>query len=185
MALWQIDMQMGVPFDPNSSGIYYWTEVYYLDPSDFPSQQAIVNKMWAVMAITHLDVTQTYRMQIKSQPGRDNVIYTENHLNDYGHIPTGSNGYSMINISRWRTGYADGTRSYKLRRMPLRPSDMDGMRLSVSGLAQQNANLNALAFGTHFRGLSGSPWTVCVISPRVHMWQLRDGTKRRNRPVLQ
>lgn len=184
MALWQVDMGKRVAFEPNPSGFYYWTSVYYLESSDFanPAQArlAVVN-LEKILTTTDVDIVW---QRVHAPPGRGNVIFDNPVSFTHGQITNSSELYSLINVARWHLWTDGGRKTYRLNRMPLRPSDIDGDELSMSGMAQQSASLNTFLLAGWCRNSYGELLTSGNVVQRLTMWQLRHGTERRERNPL-
>lgn len=184
MALWQVDCCKRVAFSDNPSGFYYWTSVYYLESSDFSNafqaRQAVIN-LDKILTTTDVEIV---RLQVHAPPGRGNVIFNGAITFTFGQLSNPGGLYSLINVARWHLFDDAGRRSYRLNRMPLRPSDIDGDHLSATGASQQLASLNTLLLAGWCRNSYGELLTSGDVVQRLTMWQLRHGTKRRERNPL-
>lgn len=179
-----MDFCKRVPYSPLPSGFYYWTSVYYLDRDAFSSDAHCIAEVQAIERVLCLESVLFVRSQLKSPIGRDNVRTTINYtFGQGGQIP--DNGeYSMFNIARWRL-WSDADRySYRLNRTPLIPEWIDGVNLSPLGLFRQQSGLNAFLFPGLFYNSYGELLTRGEVKPSLSMWQMRDGTKRRERNPL-
>lgn len=184
MALWQVDMGKRVAFPDNPDGFYYWTSVYYLESTDFP------NDAQARQAPTNLEKLLTtvnvgiIWQRVHNPPGRGNVIFDHSVGFTSGQLPNPSGQYSLINVARWHLFSDSGRRTYRLNRMPLRGGDWDGLELSTVGLARQTSSLNTFIAQGWCRNSYGELLTSGQVVPTLTMWQLRHGTKRRERNPL-
>jgi hypothetical protein len=181
----QIDIAKRVVFDPNPSGFYYWTSVYYADLEDWPNYSQLALD---VVQLEHLLCTEDVELtnlRIKNPPGRTNVVFSQNFITpQFGDIPS-EGEFSLIQIARWHLFDDEGRRSYRLNRMPLRPSDWEGQELTPSGMLRQVTCLNTFIGQGWARNSHGSLITSGEVVQRLTMWQLRHGTRRRRRnPVL-
>lgn len=184
MVLWQIDVAKRIAFPANPSGYYYWTSVYYIDRSDFISDLEARREVVKLDAlICTEDVTITH-VQVKSPPGRDNIIGEFTYGDTPGGITNASGEYSLINVARWHLFSDTGRRTYRLNRMPLRPGDWDGAELTDSGHLQQSASMGAFLGRGWCRNSYGELLTSGDVVRRLTMWQLRHGEKRRRRVML-
>lgn len=185
MNLVQIDVIKRLPLEESTSGWYYWSSVYYADSLHWPN---LLQVALAVVQLDQLLATEDVgftNLRIKDPPGRGNVVLAQ----DFTFITHGAiaseDSWSFINVARWRLFDDLGRMSYRLNRMPLRPSDMDGDHLSASGMTRQLTSRNTLLGQGWARNSHGALLTSGVVVPRLTMWQLRHGTKRRSRnPVL-
>lgn len=184
MNLWQIDILKRIAYSPNPSGYYYWTSVYYIDRDLFGSNAAC----WAYVfnreeLITTVDVERMgYR--VHDPPGRGNVILEAVFTTPSpGGLPSLGDPM-LINIARWRLYSDTGRYSYRLNRSCLYADDIDGQVLSADGYLRQVTALNTFLFPGRFRNSYGELLTSGEVARPVTMWQLRHGTKRRERNPL-
>jgi hypothetical protein len=131
-----------------------------------------------------LESTLFVRSQAKIPPGRTGVVQTITFSGGQKGLIPDDGLFTLINIARWRFWSAGGRLSWRLNRMPLRPEDMDGDRLSSSGYSLQQAALNTFLLPGRYYNSHGELLTTGEVEPRLAMWQLRDGTKRRRRNPL-
>lgn len=184
MALWQVDMGKRVPLTTNPSGFYYWTSVYYLESTDFPNdaqaRQAPTN---LEKLLTTVDVDIIWQ-RVHNPPGRGNIVFDHSVGFTTGQLPNPSGEYSLIMAARWRLWSDSGRWTRRLNRMPLRGGDWDGTKLSTVGLARQTASLNTFLAQGWCRNSYGELLTSGQVVPDLVMWQMRHGTKRRERNPL-
>lgn len=184
MVLWQIDVIKRVAYTGNPSGWYYWSSVYYLDRADYSSNNAAIIRTRNVDSfVTQANVTYV-KYIVKSPPGRANVILTSVDGFNHGGQPTDPNGASLLNVSRLRTRFDDGTWSYRYAGRPMPIGWTDGIRLNATGRMWIGGYINAMATPggfPRFRNQAGSPIADGIVPELLCMWQLRHGTKRRER----
>lgn len=184
MAIWQIDWEKRVPYPGMADGYYYWTSTYYLRREDFATEHDLTSECYAIEQLTTCtNVEQTY-FNIKHAPGRGGVVSTVYQFHQHGLVPLGTGFWSLITIARWDLWSTTGRRTRKYIRMPLRESDMLGDLLSPSGLAAQQSKLNSFLANGPFRNAYGERLVQGRVSPFLHPWQLRHGTRRSRRPVI-
>lgn len=184
MDLVQVDVLKRVEFPDNPSGYYYWTSVLYIDADEFASYFLLQNYVIPRERLICTEDVQFMGIRIHNPPGRGNIVYEE----DFSGLSRGmiesEDEYSLINIARWRLYSDTGRASYRLNRMPLRPSDQDGQQLSDSGLLVQQTSLNTLLLPGRFRNSYGEILASGTVVRPLTQWQLRHGTKRRQRNPL-
>lgn len=181
MALCQIDFGKKVPYTPNPDGYYYWSSVYYVDDGDFVDFFDMAN--WANAREKKLctEDVQFTKVIVKRPIGRGNVVYTLTWpFPQFGDLDS-EGEYSLINVARARLYSASGRLSWRLVRLPLRPSDQDGDRLSASGHLWARAGINTAIASGRWRNSYGELITRSEVVWPLAMWQLRHGTKRRER----
>lgn len=184
MPLWQVDVWKRVPYPGNPSGFYYWSSVYYLERSDFSSNNAAINRVRNIdSTITQANVTyMTY--VVKSPPGRSNIILTLTDGLNHGGQPTDPNGASLINICRVRTRFADGSWSYRYAGRPMPEGWTNGQKINSTGLMWIGGWVGAMRGPSGFppmRNQYGSPLVGGLVPDLLSKWQLRHGTRRRER----
>jgi len=92
---------------------------------------------------------------------------------------------TLTNCAYVRGHYADGSRFYKRIRFPLWPEAMQSTgKLADDFFATWEPYFRHWGEDGIWCNSSGSPLVDTELSPYTHMWQLRDGTKRRSRDVL-
>jgi hypothetical protein len=184
MDLVQVDFCKRVPYDPEPSGFYYWTSVYYFDRDDFPSNGSVISKAQQFEHLFTTEDAKHVRADLKNPPGRGNIVASVTNFFGQGGAIDSEGSYTLLNIARWTLISDAGRKSYRLNRMPLRPSDSEGQFLSDSGYSQQLASLNTLLITGLSYNSHGELLVDGTVDRALHMWQLRDGTKRRARNPL-
>lgn len=184
MVLWQVDMGKRVPYDPNPDGFYYWTSVYYLDRADYSSDGALFTDASQCEQLTCLSIVHGTVGHVKHTPGRGPVSSSINRFNVAGGITYDGSGYSLLNVARVELRSTTGRYSYKLVREPLMGSQQDGNRLVQVGVPSITAQIAGCLATAPLRNKYGERITSFHVDPLLHMWQLRHGTKRRERAVI-
>lgn len=184
MPVYQVDYQCRYPHEDTDDGYYYWTNCYYTvadNPIDAEvNLNGIMTNMYTVACIVGVE---TLFCQVKSPPGRQAPLYIDPLGDIFGVLPAPDGGL-LTNTVRVYGLVAGRQVWYKRWRVPLRPSDIDGLVLEGSFHAYLEANFSALAAAGVLTTVTGDVIEEIHVSPRVHMWQLRHGTKRRARPVF-
>jgi len=178
---WKVEPQRRyTPVDADAA--YYWTSVFYYenlssDPFHGPYYNAIVDATLAgsldtvpmvSVRITNVTAATEYGIVTVGPP--------------YGEIPTLDGG--LFNDVARIVGWSEGRQvSYKLWRFPMRIVDLDGKELSTAAMGIINdgilTNLNSVTL-CNVNGVPIDEWTCDGL---IHMWQVRHGTKRRERVV--
>lgn len=185
VALTQVDTGIRHPYPEIGGDTYYfWTQVYYLDSDDFSdlNQMRIAVRRAIQRSLTSFCSIQL--SQFKQPPGRGNVIATLSNGFAQGSVNPGPGSTRLITVGMVDYFDSANNRFRKYYRQPLRDSDMDGDMLSASGLAQIAEYADYVLGEGVFRTLHGGLLERYQISPRVHKWQLRHGTKRSERQIL-
>lgn len=184
MTLYRIDIEKRVVWDGSTSGFYYWTNSYHFLATDLLHREEAIENIkdadWSFI------MDSVYRTAFKCFELPSNTLVASFHDYQLPHIPYLPGTWLSLTNTLYVGGeYDDGSRFFKRYRLPCRVEDMAGDgRLSsatydfLAPKAENLPSLGVLASG------SGSPLVRSWLSPLVHDWQWRDGTKRRSRSVL-
>jgi len=159
-------------------GYYYWTNVYYLNIFDFSSYIQMRQHMQSKERLIHTTDVQFMGYQVHQPPGRGNVIEQISYTTlGTGLIPS-EGQYSILDVFRWTFWTADDRPTYRLQRMPIRPSDVEGGKLTPSGQFWSQASANDLLIGGKAKNSYGETLVRATVAQEARMWQQRHGTKR-------
>lgn len=184
MEIFRIDIEKRIAWPGSTSDWYYWTNTYHFvgsGPNDWVDQRDLLTDSDQGF---HIDVVEQGAWKVTRLS--DGVVVNE--LQGYEARPFVLFPGEPLGItgSLFAIGlYADGTRWYKRYRFPVRAAD-----LGVNGLLSDttyNHFAPKVASAPHTAPMTnkaGSPLVSAMLSPYVHGWQWRDGTKRRSRSVL-
>lgn len=184
MAVYQIDVQMSIPYAAGFGGRYYWTWVYYVLASD--DTQAAVRAISQTENQARGFTTSTvhyHGYQITSPPRSGIVTRAYVPLNLAGLRTTGTlrplenvmkqwmySGKSLVGWRFWREGFLE--------------TDADGQLWTPTALARSQSKADVLVAAGYVCSLHGAIIDSIVCDPVIRMRQLRHGTKRRARKVL-
>lgn len=176
--LTQFDMLKGFPYPSNPSGWYYWTSVLYVDSDDFDNQSQMILAVLGRERLCSRENIHYWGYRIKQPPGRGNVVLTASFTGTgTGSLPAIADP-QILCIARWTLADSFGHKTYRLVRYPIGTSEIEGDRLTPAGLLRQQTSINTFLATNIFRNKYGRVLETGAASPRVHMWQLRHGTKR-------
>lgn len=169
---------------PTASGYYYWTTNYYwqsdsVSVADGPGLNACLALARAVSLDSTTDVL--WRARTVSGPGSSTQWGGFGFVGD---LPDTDYLYTYLSVARVQGICEDGSQWYKLLRCPLRPEDMEGSDLSNAMYDYLNDVYLPLLAVAPICNKRGQLLISAVVRPELHQWQLRHGTKRRNRAVL-
>lgn len=168
---------------PTSSGRYYWTNTYYWG-SDFSSapSDAMFNRLNLLALNSISEGCLRERWRVESALGTGDY-YSELVSDVPGHI-SGTDRVLLIDSVLLYSGSATRGGWYKPLRGLLRAGDIVGGYVG-SYIADWVATyLLPVLNSPQLLNYLGKPVGTVVLSPRVHGWQLRHGTKRSARRVL-
>lgn len=183
MAIYKINLGKRIAAPNLAGGWYYWTNVYYSDAPDAGVLEDNLNIIVPYDArFCGNDVHYGQQLIIRLSDGH--VYRSDDHFSHQNTFLPGAYP-TLTNVLYVYGAYEDGHRFAKHFRVPLRDSDMesDGT-LSAAALAVWDSAARSLGSLGVACSPSGSPLLRTRLSPLIHMWQLRDGTKRRSRNVL-
>lgn len=178
MALYRVDIQKKVPCAENVSGFYYWTNVFYFDvdnPTDYDlARDEIVEGGYAI----HNQLVMQDRFLVRLWPS-GTVVQSQNQ----GDASCGGmvgDPLGLCNTIYFRL-ITDGPKfGFKRFRIPLLASEIVANRLTDTAYDYYLHSTGNFWAASSFACLEdGTHILDSVLSPLVHGWQLRHGTKRR------
>lgn len=184
MPVYQVDYQSRYPYPDNPDGYYYWTNTFYTvntnDHDAAVSLNGVVTNLYAILCLTGVE---TLYYQIKTPPGRQAALYVDNLGDTHGLLP--ENGGGLLTNAVRAYGLIGGRQVwYKRWRVPLRAQDIDGVNIESAFHAYLEVNFAHLASYGVVTTASGDVIEEIHVAREVRMWQLRHGTKRRQRVVF-
>lgn len=181
---YQFDYQMRVPWPNQPDGYYYWTNAWIVNATtDAQSNTRLTQIDTAVDGMT-LNATQQVRVQRKRSPGMGGVYSNTTLFNDPGSLPTGTSGYNLLWYALVRLYVGTEQVGYKRWRAPWRYSDMAGP-LWVPGVTTTLSTRFGTLIGLGaLAARDGRVIDGFQVDPFIRQWQLRHGTKRRERVVV-
>lgn len=184
MAVYQVDVQMSIPYAAGYAGRYYWTWVYYVLATNDTEAANRALSQTANQARSNTTTTVHYHgYQITSPPRSGIVTRAYTPLDLAGLRATGAllplenvmkqrmySGRALVGWRFWREGFLE--------------TDADGQVWTLTALARSQSKVDVMAEPGYVCSLHGAIIDSIVCDPRVAMRQLRHGTKRRARRVL-
>jgi len=184
MAVYQVDVQMSIPYVGGYLGRYYWTWVYYVLGTNDTEAAVRALSQTANQARSNTTTTVHYHgYRITSPPGSGIVTRAYTPLDQAGLRTTGTllplenvmvqrmySGQGIVGWRFWREGFID--------------VDADGQVWTPTALARSQSKVDVMAASGYVCSRRGAIIDSIVCDPRVGMRQLRHGTKRMARPVL-
>jgi len=183
MALTKVQWQLRYPYLGNPDGYYYWTNAYFkdvVDPTDFT---AYIPDMEQIVIQASLFECQVNWLRVQSPPESDpplEDVFAFNHFGESAY----SGGTILENVARVNLYVGVEYVGYRLLRAAV-PTDLivDG-RISSGILSSLQSGYADALIANEQTTRDGRLLTSAVVDGRIHMWQLRHGTKRRHRGVL-
>lgn len=183
MPVVQVDYQLRYPYAENPDGYYYWTQSVYLvaeTPLDFPSY---IFRVQQPMSQGMMNTVKFNRLLVRMPPHSDTVLENAFAFNVGGNITPGDT--ILENIMRVHFFIGEQYASYKLLRGCVATSEImpDGTIDPVK-VAYVQAYYADAAITNQWTNDQGVAFTSAIVQPTIHHWQLRHGTKRRQRVVI-
>lgn len=183
MPLYRIDVQNRIPYEDNPSGYYWYTNVYYVNASDFDELDQAIDAVLRAGEFSHRHIVMMDYYRVMRWPS--GVVVLENEI-DYECTPLISGPYySIYSCLYVRLYNGDRQVSYKRYRTPLSEHEIDDQRLTSDFYNFWSSSpANFWEPAGIFTNSAGVPITRAMLDPYVHGWVLRHGTKRRERRRL-
>lgn len=179
----QYDRQHRVVWPENASGFYHWTNTWYYD-LDNPGGPTS-SRFQIELAYQHgrLPMVQTSAFRI-TDPPHSGIVTSEGqslHLAGLAPFTSPAPIWNVVRLGFWSGGLYVG---YKLWRMPVPPDEIIDQLLSPAVYTHMVDTVSNYLLLAKITTAGGLLIDEIRVSPRVHQWGLRTGTKRRSRPVL-
>jgi len=179
---WRVETQLRYP-SVETGADYYWTNVFYYENlGSTPYTGDYYNQIINATRSGTLDTVERVAIRLTNHStGTQFGIVT---IPWEGVIDADGEEGSLFNVARF-VGWNEGKQvSYKLWRVPLRIGDIDGPDIASSMLAILEAGPLAALNSVQFCNVNGIPIEEWTCDGKLHIWQLRHGTKRRERVVF-
>jgi hypothetical protein len=180
MALSRVQHQLRYPYPANPDGYYYWTIAHTVDTPDPTNFPAYVGHVEDVVRVTMHEDAQVNRVRVQAPPNSDPPLENAFVFNAPGFSPY-TDGVILVNAIRvsWYVGTV--LVGYRLLRALLTNGQIEDGRISASlrAYVEDYYVTGCLALGC--RDNAGNAWTSAYVHDAISTWQLRHGTKRRER----
>lgn len=183
MPVVQVDLQWRYAYAANPDGWYYWTSTYYLDPPDPTNFVAYLPALHLAARSAALYETKENRARVTMPPHSGTVILDTNTHDQFGESVLG--GPTILeNVARLSFWVGRQYVGYKLLRGAIPVAEVEDGRLSDNAYSWLVENTAVLLLDAGICTDAGVPIERVEVSPLIHTWQLRHGTKRRQRVVF-
>lgn len=178
MTLYRIDRQYRIPTEINPSGYYVWTNQVYVECATEDDYEDAIGISQTSFRMLMLNIVEGGPYQARYWPSGAIKFQSPGWFDHNTTLPGTPAGLTNVVVARAKA--ADGHPWRRLIRVPLRTVDIgpDG-NLSASAYAYYAARVPGLNQAGRLRTHLGVEVGEITVSPRVHSWQLRHGTKRR------
>jgi hypothetical protein len=183
MDLVQTDIEFRIPLSFQPDGFYYWTHTWIYDLDNPPVGITSLQQISGMHHAGTLSNVQPIRQQRTSPPYSGTPFFKVSSLGDHGLLTAGES-WSIFDTVRL-SFYADGKFvGYKRWRVPLRSEDIVDGKLSPFIYNLFNTTIGPGLLVARICSRDGIPIDEVRVSPLVHQWQWRHGTKRRTGHVI-
>jgi hypothetical protein len=183
MHLQQADFEFSIPVPTLTDSVYYWTMTFIYDLDNPPVGITSLQQISGTLNLGMTSQTTRTRLQRQEPPYSGTFISKASLPPQHGLLPA-RESWTLFDSVRM-TYYADGRAvGYKRWRVPLGEGDIIDGQLSSAMFNQFHTTVAPGLLTAKICSRFGEPIDQIVVSPRVHQWQWRDGTKRRNRHVI-
>lgn len=173
-------IELRSPYPSNPDGWYYWQNGMHWDLDNPPDDNESLYWFAVWLQGVHSQVVQTHNLRVMDPPGSNIFTIDAPLYDDPGGLII-SGGYSLLQtvLVYWKVG--DRRAGYTRLRVPVPANGLVGRYLAgwfydaIYGITVEPFEKGRWTDHT------GVPFTGFEIDPLVRMWQLRHGTKRRER----
>jgi hypothetical protein len=183
MPVVQLSWQFRHPYPGNPDGYYYWTQKLYAnpaDPTDFPSYVGALEEPYFTW---HLFKTQINRLRITMPPGSNTVLENAFAFNHNGNntrdLPT-----ILQNVARANLWVGTQYVGYKLLRGMIGTEEITNGEIGFGIWFALQTYWGPALIDAGLTTSDGTPIDRIEVDRQIHHWQLRHGTKRRQRVVI-
>jgi len=175
--------QMRIAWPDNPSGWYYWTNTYYYDLDNPPTTND--SNYWLAIAVLHIHTSavQRNRSRVGVPPEPISWSASTTGFNEPGGIPIES-GYSPFDTALLKYYSGDKQVGFTRLRCPVQADDQVNGNLHPDFHSYLVVNANDHLLRAKICSRYGEPITEIRVDEKVHGWQFRDGTERRQRQAI-
>lgn len=183
MALGRFDIQHRTAYAGNPSGFYYWTNSFYLDVPDPAHAGPSISHIFEGYEVVNYHAVQRNWIRLAVPPGHTPYIFDSFAFNDPGNSVL-TDPFIIEDIARVHFYVGEDYVGYKLLRGTVGVSEIEDGYLTDSCRSRIEDNLSFYWFQNDLRTHDNRVITSLRCDPKAHAWNLRHGTKRRQRGVI-
>lgn len=180
---YQFDVYQRIPYPDTDDGHYYWSNAWIINVSTDAEASAAITPVRNAARGILARPGEMVRMDLKRTPGMGGVYQTVNLGLLSGGRLASPNGYNMLLYCRVLYYVGDELVGYRRARMPWSIEHYDGAYWTTDARNMARGGSNNLIADGLLAARDGRVIDRSESDPLVRMWQLRHGTKRRNRAV--
>lgn len=183
MTLGRFDIQHRAPYAENPDGYYYWTNTFYLDVPDPAHAGPAISHIFEGYQVVNYHSVQRNWIRLAVPPGHTPYIFDSFAFNTPGSTAL-TDPIILENVARVHLFVGHDYVGYKLLRGTLSEGEVTGGVIDSGAVARIEDNLTFYWFQNDLRTHEGEVIDSLVCDPFAHHWNLRHGTKRRERGVI-
>jgi len=183
MTLGRFDIQHRTAYAANPDGYYYWTNTFYLDIPDPAHPIPAIDNILEGDTVVNFFAVQRNWIRLSVPPGNTPYIIDAFSFNDHGNTML-TDPFILENVARVHFFSGHDYVGYKLLRGVVAENEVTNGFLSDSAIGRIEDNLTFYWFQDDLRTHEGVVIDSLVCDPFIHHWNLRHGTKRRQRGVI-
>lgn len=183
MALGRFDIQHRTAYGLNPEGNYYWTNSFYIDVPDPSHAGPAIAHIFEGYEVVNFYVVQRNWIRLAVPPGDATPIFDSFAFNDPGNTGL-TDPFILENIARVHFYVGDRYAGYKLLRGVVAESEVTDGVIDPARVSFITDNLTFYWFQNDLRTKDDEVITSLVCQPYISHWNLRHGTKRRQRGVI-
>lgn len=175
--IYRFDIQLRAPWPEGPQEFYYWCNVYHASIRDFTDFDLARDYVGATSAAMSHEDTRLDRIRVIDLTTGSIIQNSSFSWPANTHLVGPTAG--LCNTVFCRLLREGRVVSYKRFRSPVRLEDLDGDRLTDDAVSYYQAWANTmLASEARFCTAEGAFFDAVEVSPYVHAWQLRHGSRR-------
>lgn len=183
MVLGRWDIQLRTAYAGNPGGFYYWTNSFYVDVPDPAHAGPAIAHLIEGYTIINFFVVQRNWHRLAVPPGNTPYIFDSSMANAHGNTLLTS-PFTLENIARVHFYSGSDYVGYKLLRGTVAEDEIVDGYLTDVAVGRIETNLDFYWFQNDLRTHDGRVIDSLKCDPKAHGWNLRHGTKRRQRGVI-
>jgi len=159
---------------------YYWEHCFYVDTDDFDNSAQMFLAVQADMKLLYTNQVNLDGVTFYV-PNTTTIHYRQNSGPSNPGNLSSVGEFTILVAARWRMLGPLGERSYHLHRQPVGLSYLDGEDWSSTGRTQSQSRINTFIAQGIYRASNGALLESGVLAHKPAYWQMRHGTKRRQK----
>lgn len=178
LVMGRVALSIAMPELP--SGRYYWQHCLWVDSSDWPNNAQMGLQVLVDMTLLYSSTVKIHGIRWYD-PSDGSVFFSQVYFTPQPGGQPAVTEYNIFMAARWRMLTANGVRSYHLHRQVMPESYYENGEYTTLGRTQSQIRINTFIGQGVYRASNGHLLTEGHLAPKIASWQMRHGTKRRQR----